>query len=95
MPVPLLRRAIRRRHSAVDEERGSCVVTRHIDGGKTNKSNNENPGEEQLIAFGEATVEDIGMGRERNPRTVTFELSQRLEETNSPPPLISSENASK
>ena len=30
MPVPLLRRAIRRRHSAVDEERGGHVVARHI-----------------------------------------------------------------
>ena len=30
MPIPLLRRAIRRRHSAVDEERGGCVVARHI-----------------------------------------------------------------
>ena len=55
---------------------------------------NQNSGEE-LIAFGEATVEDIGMGPERNPRTVTFELSQRPEETDSPPPLISSDNASK
>ena len=66
-----------------------------IDGGQTNKSNNENSGEEQLLAFGEATVEDIGMGPERNTRTVTFELSQRSEETDSPPPLISSDNASK
>ena len=30
MPIPLLRRAIRHRHSAVDEERGGRVVTRHI-----------------------------------------------------------------
>ena len=30
MPVPLLRRAIRRRHSVVDEERGGRVVARHI-----------------------------------------------------------------
>ena len=67
-----------------------------IDGGQTNKPNNENSGEEQLIAFGEATVENIGMGPERNSRTVTFELSQRSEETASPPPpLISSDNASK
>ena len=66
-----------------------------IDGGQRNKSNNENSGEEQLIAFGEATVEDIGMGPERNFRTVTFELSQRSEETASLPPLISSDNASK
>ena len=29
MPVPLLRRAIRRRHSAIDEERGGHVVARH------------------------------------------------------------------
>ena len=62
-----------------------------IDGGQTK----QNSGEEQLIAFGIATVEDIGMGPERNSRTVTFELSQRSEETDSPPPLISSDNASK
>ena len=37
-----------------------------IDGSQTK----QNSGEE-LIAFGEATVEDIGMGPERNPRTVT------------------------
>ena len=30
MPVPLLGRAIRRRHSVVDEERGGRVVARHI-----------------------------------------------------------------
>ena len=30
MPVPLLGRAIRCRHSAVDEERGGRVVARHI-----------------------------------------------------------------
>ena len=30
MPDPVLRRAIRRRHSAVDEERGGRVVARHI-----------------------------------------------------------------
>ena len=64
--------------------------TSDIDGNQTN----QNSGEE-LIAFGEATVEDIGMGPERNPRTVTFELSQRLVETASPPPLISSDNTSK
>ena len=32
MPVPFLGRAIRRRHSAVDEERGGRVVARHIHG---------------------------------------------------------------
>ena len=31
MPVPLLRRAIRHRHSVVDEERGGHVVARHIE----------------------------------------------------------------
>ena len=60
-----------------------------IDGDQPNKTNNVNSGEEQLIAFGEATVEDVGMGPERNSRTVTFELSQRSEDTASPPPLIS------
>ena len=74
---------------------GKCGKKNDIDGGQTNKTNNENSGEEQLIAFGEATVEGIGMGPERNSRTVTFELSQRSEDTASPPPLISSDNASK
>ena len=40
-----------------------------IDGSQTK----QNSGEE-LIAFGEATVEDIGMGPERNPRTVTNKI---------------------
>ena len=68
------------------------------DGGQTTQ-NNANSGEEQLIAFGEATVEDVGMGTEgteKNSRTVTFELSQVPENrglsTTSPPPLISSDN---
>ena len=65
-----------------------------IDGGQTSQ-NNANSGEEQLIAFGEATVEDVGVGTERNSRTVTFELSQRPEDTTPPPPLISSYNASR
>ena len=65
-----------------------------IDEGQTSQ-NNANSGEEQLIAFGEATVEDVGMGPERNSRTVTFKLSQRSEDTTSPPPLISSDNASR
>ena len=38
--------------------------------------NNVNSGEEQLIAFGEATTENVGMGTEKNSRTVTSELSQ-------------------
>ena len=66
-----------------------------VDGGQTTQ-NNANSGEEQLIAFGEATVEDVGMGTETNSRTVTFELSQVPENrglsTTSPPPLISSDN---
>ena len=68
------------------------------DGGQTTQ-NNANSGEEQLIAFGKATVEDVGMGTERNSKTVTFELSQVPENrglsTTSPPPLISSDNASR
>ena len=63
------------------------------DGGQTTQNN----GEEKLIAFEEATVEDVGVGTERNSRTVTFELSQVSENrglsTTSPPPLISSDNA--
>ena len=76
----------------LSEPNGENVAKRilDIDGSQTK----QNSGEE-LIAFGEAIVEDIGMGPERNPRTVTFELSQRSEETASPPPLISSDNASK
>ena len=66
-----------------------------MDGGQINKTNNANSGEEQLIAFGEATVEDVGMGPERISRTVTFELSQRSQDTASPPLLISSNNASR
>ena len=66
-----------------------------VDGGQTTQ-HNANSGEEQLIAFGEATVEDVGVGTERNSRTVTFELSQISENrglsTTSPPPLISSDN---
>ena len=68
------------------------------DGGQTTQ-NNVNSGEEQLIAFGEATVEDVGMGTEKNSRTVTFELSQVPENrdlsTTSPPRLISSDNISR
>ena len=61
--------------------------------------NNVNSGEEQLIAFGEATIENVGMGTEKNSRTVTFELSQVPENrglsTASPPPMISSDNISR
>ena len=69
-----------------------------VDGDQTTQ-NNANSGEEQLIAFGEATVEDVGMGTENNSRTVTFELSQVPENrglsTTSPPPLVLSDNASR
>ena len=68
------------------------------DGGQTTQ-NIANYREEQLIAFGEVTVEDVGVGTERNSRTVTFELSQVPENrglsTTSPPPLISSDNISR
>ena len=54
-----------------------------------------NSGEEQLIAFGEATIENVGMGTDKNSRTVTFELSQAKSGTSSstttPPPLVSSD----
>ena len=67
--------------------------------GDQTTQNNVNSGEEQLIAFGEATIENVGMGTEKNSRTVTFELSQvpgnRGLSTTSPPPLISSENISR
>ena len=39
-----------------------------------NTQNCMNSGEEQLIAFGEATIENVGMGTDKNPKTVTFEL---------------------
>ena len=67
--------------------------------GDQTTQNNVNSGEEQLIAFGEATIENVGMGTEKNSRTVTFELSQVPENrglsTASPPPLISSDNISR
>ena len=54
-----------------------------------------NSGEEQLIAFGEATIKNVGMGTDKNPRTVTFELPQAKSGTSSlaatPPPLVSSD----
>ena len=60
--------------------------------GDQTTQNGINSGEEQLIAFGEATIENVGMGTEKNLRTVTFELSQvpgdRGLSTTSPPPLI-------
>ena len=44
--------------------------------GDQTTQNSVNSGEEQLIAFGEATIENVGMGTEKNTRIVTFELSQ-------------------
>ena len=51
--------------------------------GDQNAQNCTNSGEEQLIAFGEATIENVGMGTDKNPRTVTFELSQAKSGTSS------------
>ena len=63
--------------------------------GDQNAQNCTNSGEEQLIAFGEATIENVGMGTDKNPRTVTFELSQAKSSTSSsaatPPPLMSND----
>ena len=44
--------------------------------GAQNTQNCVNSGEEQLIAFGEATIDNVGIGSDKNPRNVTFELSQ-------------------
>ena len=67
--------------------------------GDQTTQNNVNSSEEQLIAFGEATIENVGRGTEKNSRTVTFELSQvpgnRGLSTTSPPALISSDNISR
>ena len=63
--------------------------------GDQTTQNSVNSGEEQLIAFGEATLENVGMGTDKNTRTVTFELSQAQGDigssTTSPPPLISND----
>ena len=63
--------------------------------GDQNIQNCENYGEEQLIAFGEATIENVGMETDKNPRTVTFELPQaqsgESSMTPTSPPLVSSD----
>ena len=63
--------------------------------GDQNAQNCTNYGEEQLIAFGEATIENVGMGTDKNSRTVTFELSQAKSGTSSSaatsPPLVLSD----
>ena len=67
--------------------------------GDQNAQNCENSGKEQLIAFGEATIENVGMGTDKNPRTVTFELSQAQSGANSltptSSPLVSSDCVSR
>ena len=67
--------------------------------GNQNTQNCMNSGEEQLIAFGEATIENVGMGTDKNPRTVTFELSQAQSgassSTPTSPPLVSSDCVSR
>ena len=55
----------------------NTVAKRILDAnGNQNVQNCTNSGEEQLIAFGEATIENVGMGTDKNPKSVTFELSQ-------------------
>ena len=67
--------------------------------GDQNTQNCMNSGEEHLIAFGEATIENIGIGTDKNPRTVIFELSQAQSDASSStptsPPLVSSDCVSR
>ena len=67
--------------------------------GDQNTQNCMNSGEEKLIAFGEATIGNVGMGTDKNPRTVTFELSQAQSgassSTPTSPPLVSSDCVSR
>ena len=60
-----------------------------------NTQNGMTSGEKQVIAFGEATIENVGMGTDKNSRTVTFELSQAQSGASSltptSPPFVSSE----
>ena len=51
--------------------------------GDQNAQNCTHSAEEQLIAFGEATIENVGLGTDKNSRTVTFELSQTKRDTSS------------
>ena len=63
--------------------------------GDQNAQNCTNFGEKQPIVFGEATIENVGMGTDKNSRTVTFERSQAKSSTSPlatiPPPLVSSD----
>ena len=74
---------------------GENTVGKRILDANQNAQNCTNSGEEQLIAFGEATIENVGMGTDKNSRTVTFELSQAKSGTGSlaatSPPLVSSD----
>ena len=56
--------------------------------GDQNTQNCVNYGKEQLIAFGEATIENVGMETDKNPRTVTFELSQAPSGASSMMPIL-------
>ena len=76
---------------------GENIVGKRIFGanGDQNAQNCTNSGEEQLIVFGVETIENVGMGTDKNSRTVTFDLSQSKSGTSSSaatsPPLVSSD----
>ena len=63
--------------------------------GDQNTQNCTNSDEEQLTAFGEATIENVGIETDKNPRNVTFELSQAKGGASSltptSPPTVSSD----
>ena len=73
---------------------GENTVGKRIldENGDQKAQNCTNFGEEKLIPFGEATIENVGMGTDKIPRTVTFGLSQAKSGTSSlaatPPPLV-------
>ena len=78
--------------------RENTVGKRILDGnGDQNAQNCTNFGEEQLIAFREAAIENVGMGTDKNPRTVTFGLSQGKSGVSSsastPSPLVPSNSS--
>ena len=55
----------------------NIVGKRILDANGDQKTQNcMNSGEDQLITFGEATIENVGIGTDKNPRTVTFEMPQ-------------------
>ena len=63
--------------------------------GDQNTQNFVNFGEEQLSAFAEATIKNVGMETDKNTRAVTFELSQAQggasSSTPTSPPFVSSD----